>query len=187
MCLEFNFTPEKCPHMSRNDLGDGQEHPIDILLFSSFGMQQDMRVTNFKTRFLKNGSSDHFGINVPDLGSSSTLLGYKSPSYDFSKKFKVLLGRCDPSFWDPYPHMRVRYPSYQGLLPLISGVTIIKQLVTKCQSHRNSCLSQIRNVSQTLLHVSPKQTCLTNTILVTHSHVNHKFEMLVTHPHVSQK
>ena len=52
-----------------------------------------MRVTNFKTRFLKNGSSDHFGINVPDLGSSSTLLGYKSPSYDFSKKFKVLLGR----------------------------------------------------------------------------------------------
>ena len=53
-----------------------------------------MRVTNFKTRFLKNGSSDHFGTNVPDLGSSSTLLGYKSPSYDFSKKFKVLLGRC---------------------------------------------------------------------------------------------
>ena len=54
-----------------------------------------MRVTNFKTRFLKNGSSDHFGTNVPDLVSSSILLGYKSPSYDFSKKFKVLLGRCD--------------------------------------------------------------------------------------------
>ena len=54
-----------------------------------------MRVTNFKTRFLKNGSSDHFGTNVPDLGSSSILLGYKSPSYDFSKKFKVLLGRCE--------------------------------------------------------------------------------------------
>ena len=94
MCLEFNFTPEKCPHMSRYDFWDGQEHPIDILLFSSFGMSQDMRVTNFKTRFLKNGSSEHLRTNVPDLGSSSILLGYKSPSYDFSKKFKVLLGRC---------------------------------------------------------------------------------------------
>ena len=80
--------------MSRYDFWDGQEHPIDILLFSSFGMSWDMRVTNFKTRFLKNGSSDHFGTNVPDLGSSSILLGYKSPSYDFSKKLKVLLGRC---------------------------------------------------------------------------------------------
>ena len=80
--------------MSRYDFWDGQEHPIDILLFSSFEVSKDMRVTNFKTRFLKNGSSDHFGTNVPDLGSSSILLGYKSPSYDFSKKFKVLLGRC---------------------------------------------------------------------------------------------
>ena len=94
MCLELNFTLEKCPHMSKYDFWDGQEHPIEILLFSSFEVSQDMRVTNFKTRFLKNGSSEHLRTNVPDLGSSSTLLGYKSPSYDFSKKFKVLLGRC---------------------------------------------------------------------------------------------
>ena len=75
-----------------------------------------------------------------------------------------------PSYWDPYPHMRVRYPSYQGLLPLISGVPIIKQLVTRCQSHTNSCQSQIRNVNQTQTHISHTQ-----------SHVSHKFEMLVPH------
>ena len=76
------------------DIWNDQELPIDTLLSISFGIFQNMRVTNLKTHFLKNGPAKYLTTNVPDLGSSSILLGYKSPSYDFSKKFKVLLGRC---------------------------------------------------------------------------------------------
>ena len=92
-----------------------------------------MRVTNFKTHFLKNGSSDHFGTNVPDLGSSSTLLGYKSPSYDFSKKFKVLLGRgvrCLRGIQALGPHTLVQViMAAPGVVPVTLNCPLVIKLL----------------------------------------------------------
>ena len=76
--------------MSRYDLWNGQELPINIPLFISFGIYQNMRVTNLKTRFLKNGPAKYLKTNVPDLGSSSILWGYRSQSYHFFQKILVL-------------------------------------------------------------------------------------------------
>ena len=72
------------------DLWNGQELPINILLFISFGIFQDMRVTNLKTRFLKNGPAKYFATNVPNLLSISILWGHRSQSYTFFQKFSLL-------------------------------------------------------------------------------------------------
>ena len=76
--------------MLRYDIWNDQELPIDTLLSISFGIFQNMRVTNLKTHFLKNGPAKYLKTNVPDLGSSSILWGYRSQSYHFFQKILVL-------------------------------------------------------------------------------------------------
>ena len=88
-CWKFNSTLD-CPDMSRYDIQNGQELPNDILLFISFGIFQDMRVTNLKTRFLKNGPAKYFTTNVPHLLSISMLQGHRSQNYTFFQKFSLL-------------------------------------------------------------------------------------------------